>query len=319
MNNFLKWLDSGTAEQRNKKRFTFYLILVTAALLIITLLTLAIMGIVNAVKSNNNGEDIEGGGTGNPNSGYVTATFGENALYRGELINVDESHPYNADANADIERVTIEAGRAKSPDGGNLYSSNALDKFAQKIALDQLNKMLLDFYAQTNDDNIWVCMDSGAIYTAGNTFELCYTTGVSGAPKPSITGVDEYTWIFDHAHEYGFIPLYESPEASTGTEEDTPTDKTNIFRYVGEVHAEAFRTLKSKKHCNTFAQYLEYLRTETNNKSRLKVTVDKVNYEICYLPADNILIFEKYKDNYTVSGDNMGGYIVTYNTTTAKN
>ena len=68
MNNFLKWLDSGTAEQRNKKRFTFYLILVTAALLIITLLTLAIMGIVNAVKSNNNGEDIEGGGTGNPNS-----------------------------------------------------------------------------------------------------------------------------------------------------------------------------------------------------------------------------------------------------------
>lgn len=309
MNKFFAWINSGTTAQQNKKRLTCYMIVIVAALLVISILTLAVIGIVSAVKKGNNPDEEQ---TVDPNRGYVSTTFAPDQLHKGDLLIVDELHPYIAEANADIETITIESGRAKI-DGSSLYSSNALGVTVRKEALDAMNTMLLDFYNETQDDNIWVNVNSDSLYTAGNTFELRYTTGVQGAPRPAISESETYDWIFNNAYKYGFVQLFTAPEGNTTEGAEAAEDMTHIFRYVGKVHAQ----LMKNKTCETFSEYLEYLKTKTTFKNRLRVTIDKLTYEVCYIPqSETPMIFEKYKDSYTVSGNNTDGYIVTYSTAT---
>ncbi len=308
MNNFFAWINSGTTAQQNKKRFACYMIAVVAALLVISLLTLAIMGIVSAVKKSN-GEQ-EGEQTVDPNRGFVTTTFAENQLHRGDLLIVDELHPYIAEANTDVKTTTIRVSRA-TIDGEILYSSNALDVTVKEEAVNAINTMLLDFYNATQNDNVWVNINSAAFYAAGNTFELRYTTGIEGALKPAISESEEYKWIFNNAYKYGFVQLFSAPEASTAEGAETAEDMTHIFRYVGKVHAQIMKD----KECETLADYIELLKS-TNFKKTLGATVDKSSYKVYYIPqTETPMIPEKYKDSYTVSGNNMDGYIVTYSTT----
>jgi hypothetical protein len=73
--------------------------------------------------------------------------------------------------------------------------------------------------------------------------------------------------------------------------------------------------MKDKK-CETLADYIELLKT-TNFKKTLGATVDKISYKVYYIPqTETPMIPEKYKDSYTVSGNNVDGYIVTYSTAT---
>ena len=86
---------------------------------------------------------------------------------------------------------------------------------------------------------------------------------------------------------------------------------THIFRYVGTVHAQL---MKDKK-CESFAEYIDMLKT-TSYKKSFSVSVDKVAYKVYYIPqGETAMVPEAY--SYTVSGNNVDGYIVTYST--AKN
>lgn len=116
----------------------------------------------------------------------------------------------------------------------------------------------------------------------------------------------EGAWLKKNAWKYGFILRY-------------PEDKTAItgiqyepwhFRYVGLPHS---AVMQSKNY--TLEQYLDDLRQEKN----LTATVNGIRYEIEYVPASDRskLVLPKGLE-YTVSGDNMGGYIVTVTEETAK-
>ncbi len=296
----------------NRSKKMALVIAITAALLVVALLSLAIVAIVNATRAPEEEEPAP-----NPNgipAGFVTTTFAENQLYRGNLLAVNDTYAYNGTANGDVEMVTIQNGRAKL-DGSNLYSSNATQTLVRKEALDALNTLLLAFHEATGDDNVWVNIGSNGaatgVFAAGNTFELRYTTGVEGAAKPAITESDTYDWIFTNAYKYGFVALYEAP-----AEDDTEAeDLTHIFRYVGVVHAQI---MKDKK-IATFDAYLTYLRENTTASKNASATVEKKVYKVYYLAKDaQQIIPEKYKDACVISGDNMSGYIVTYCTTVTK-
>lgn len=313
MNVFFSWINSGTPEQKKKKQLTAYALAAVAVLLVLSILTLAIMGIVSAIKKGVQNNELDDESV-DPTRGYVTTTFAENQLHSGNLLMIDEAHPYVAEANSGVETISVEIGRA-TIDGSPLYSSNALQNFVQKEALDAMNKMLTDFYNKTQDDNVWVNVNSEAFYAAGNTFELRYTTGVSGAARPSISESETYDWIFQNAYKYGFVQLYSAPEANTAEGAEAAQDKTNIFRYVGEIHS---NIMKDKK-CETLSEYLELLKAKTTFKTHFRTTVNKVSYEVYYLAqGGELLVPEKYKDSYTVSGNNVDGYIVTVCTTTSK-
>lgn len=317
MNNFFAWINSGTAAQQNKKRFACYMIAVVAALLVISLLTLAVIGIVNAVKKGNNPNEE---GTVDPNRGFVTTTFAQNQLHKGDLLIVDELHPYIAEANADVTTKKFSEGRSKI-DGENIYYASNQYFDVNADAMDALDKMIVDFYntAKGKDGNLY--KDSN-IYISnieyGNTFEFKYyatINGENGAEATTYAKISEnekYEWIFNNAYKYGFVQLYSAPEASTAEGAETAEDMTHIFRYVGKVHAQL---MKDKK-CATLADYIELLKS-TNFKKTLGATVDKISYKVYYIPqSETPMIPEKYKDSYTVSGNNVDGYIVTYSTAT---
>lgn len=307
-----------TANSRSKKMVI--VIAVTAALLVVALLSLAIVSIANAVRAKNPEDETTPAPTNGIPSGYVTTTFVENQLYKGNLILVNDTYAYNAAANADVEMIIIQNGRAKN-DNGNLYSSNAVMASVQKEALDALNTMIVAFYETSGDDNLWVNLGSvgttTGIYAAGNTFELRYTTGVQGAEKPPISESNTYDWIFENAYKYGFVPMFEAPDAETTTGEgETATEsQEHIFRYVGTVHAQIMKDRK----ITTFEKYLTYLRENTSASKNVGATVDKKAYKVYYLAGDaQQIIPEKYKDTCVISGDNMSGYIVTYCTSNKK-
>ena len=305
------------SNSRNKKMAI--VIVATAALLVVALLSLAIVSIVNAIRTRTPDEEPDPTPSNGIPAGYVSTTFAENQLYCGNLILVNDTYSYHMDANAATEMISIENGRAKI-DGLKLYSSNALMTKVQKEALDALNTMLLDFYEASGDDNIWVNLgQNGAatgIYAAGNTFDLNYTTGEEGAPKPAISESSTYNWIFTNAHKYGFVQYFPAVEKDADTDTDTEAvSREHIFRYVGVVHAQV---MKDKK-IDGFEAYLTYLRESTSASKNVSVTVEKKAYKVYYIGKDaQQLVPEKYKDAYTVSGDNMSGYIVTYCTTTTK-
>ena len=136
------------------------------------------------------------------------------------------------------------------------------------------------------------------------------------AEKPAISESTTYNWIFTNAYKYGFVSYY--PEEVAQADEETETEaasQKHIFRYVGAVHAK----LMQDKKIDGFEAYLKYLRENTSASKNATVTVDKLSYKVYYL-ANNAqqIIPEKYADAYTVSGDNVSGYIVTYCTTATK-
>ena len=115
----------------------------------------------------------------------------------------------------------------------------------------------------------------------------------------SIYDVEKYEWLYDNAYKYGFV--------QASTEEG----KENLFRYVGVAHATAMHNNNK-----TFAEYLTLVQ-ERSYKAPLSVSVknsagDTESYSIYYLAAGSELIVPT-KWAYEVSGDNMGGYIVTVN------
>lgn len=317
MNNFFAWINSGTAAQQNKKRFACYMIAVVAFLLVVSLLTLAVMGIVAAVKNSTGGQEDEQ--TVDPNRGFVTTTFAENQLHKGDLLIVDELHPYIAEANADVTTKKFGESRTKVDNAHIYYASNQyFDVNAD--AMDALDQMIIDFYntAKGTDGNLY---NDNNIYIAnieqGNTFEFKYYAtleGENGATETTHAKISEnekYEWIFNNAYKYGFVQLYAAPEANTadGAEGE---DMTHIFRYVGKVHSQI---MKDKK-CETLADYIELLKT-TSHKKTFGASIDKVSYKVYYIPqTETPMIPEKYKDSYTVSGNNVDGYIITYSTAT---
>lgn len=317
MNKFFAWINSGSPAQRNKKRLTCYMIAVVAALLVVSLLTLAVIGIVNAIKGGNT-INSDGAQTIDPNRGFVTTTFAPNQLHKGDLLIIDELHPYVAEANADVTTKKFSEGRTQV-DGNNIYyaSNQYIDVNAD--AMDALDKMIIDFYntAKASDGTLY---KDNNIYIAsvenGNTFAFEYYVTIKSENTETkfakISENEKYTWIFQNAYKYGFVQLYETPEASTGAEQ--AADMTHIFRYVGKVHAQIMKD----KGCSTLAEYIELLKT-TSHKKTFGASVDKMSYKVYYLASNGeLLVPEKYKDSYTVSGNNVDGYIITYCTTETK-
>lgn len=284
----------------------------TAALLLVALLSLAIVSIVNATRNDVPEDTTPVQNNGIP-AGFVTTTFEDNQLYRGNLILVNDVYSYNADANANAEWVTVQNGRI-SVDGEILYSSNATQTLVQKEALDAMNEMALAFYEATGDDYLWVNVNTDSFYAAGNTFELRYTTAKTEPDNPKRLPISEdatYNWIFTNAYKYGFVQLFTAPTANSG-ETEVVESQEHIFRYVGKVHAQA---MKDKK-LATFEDYLTYLRDNTSPSRPLSATVDKLSYKAYYIEKDaQQIIPEKYKETCVVSGDNMSGFVVTYCTT----
>jgi D-alanyl-D-alanine carboxypeptidase len=299
--------DGGTNATQKKKKITFYCICVTLALIAVMLLILAAFGVAKLV-----GDLVEAEAQSTPSvqvsiGNTETTTLDASGVHLGNLLILDSAHRYGGDPNTVIIRNY--EGRPKTKTGSNVYSvapkgaSEELDFRGSPEAVGAFNLMMADFYAANGDDNI--CITNAytlasknsidAVFSAATTFELGYYFEFPGEVR-SIYGVEKYEWIYTNAYKYGFINL-ENTDASEEGESD-------IFRYVGVSHATYMKTKRL-----TLDAYLEQLRSATPDLPLL-TKVGKITYASYYLAADGEHRVPT-EHEYTVSGNNTDGYIVT--------
>jgi D-alanyl-D-alanine carboxypeptidase len=165
-----------------------------------------------------------------------------------------------------------------------------------------LNKMLGAFYKAMKDDNIIIANSydttkaetQDAIYSSGEAFEFTYFHDyeANSEDRRSIYGVQLYSWIYTNAYKYGFVTVGEG--------------ETNVFRYVGVVHSTAM-----KQSDLSFDEYLDVLKTKTPDDP-IKVSASGSSYAIYYVAKDGEHLVPKNYE-YTVSGNNVDGYVITVN------
>ena len=129
-------------------------------------------------------------------------------------------------------------------------------------------------------------------------FALFYVdSGASG----DFEGSDESTWILNNCWKYGFVKRYNSEKESITGVADEPWH----FRYVGVPHA---YYMTQNNLC--LEEYLEVLKDTSWDGKHMKIDCpDGNNYEVYYCPGT--LIHVPSTDNYTVSGNNSDGFIIT--------
>lgn len=306
------FLNSGTEAQQNKKRLTALILCATAVILAIALLVLAIGSLALAIKDKSPADDENESGASRIPNGYTTTTFDAAQISTGALLLLDADHPYAGSAPS----VVLFSGhetRPLTPNKEVIYSIGGIDKLsATADTVESFNAMIADFYADETvggDDCLYISSaydmtgsnQKGEVYKAGTVIGLSYYVDFNTDPTniQSIYDVEKYEWLYDNAYKYGFV--------QASTEEG----KENLFRYVGVAHATAMHN-----NHKTFAEYLTLVQ-ERSYKAPLSVSVknsagDTESYSIYYLAAGSELIVPT-KWAYEVSGDNMGGYIVTVN------
>ena len=307
---FTDYLNSGTVKQQNKKRFAALLVGLTAILLAIALVVLIVASIATAI-ADKAPKDDDGDDTGTKiPQGYTTTTLEAAQLTSGDLLLIDDTHPFAGTTPTTVLFDGHET-RPKTDAGTIIYSiGGRFDLSATDETVRAFNKMISDFYADEKngkDDNLYISAayninsanQAGEMFKLGTVIGLKYYVNYNedATNIQSIYNVEKYKWIYDNAAKYGFVRA----SALEGEE--------HIFRYVGVAHA-TYMDNNDK----TLAEYLEILKSRSASKP-LSVTVDNASYNMYYSATAEAVVPTKY--SYTVSGDNMNGYIITVDKTSA--
>lgn len=316
------YFNSGSTDKQNKRRLGGLLISVTAILLVLATFVLAIAACVTFVSTLKFGDDDESD-IPTTNADLVAAAIedvtakADNALL---LLNNDYGYAGDAPAESAVTKLQ-QINRPKTPEGKNMYACESADNFAlTKEAAKAFHEMIKGFYEAKKNTNIWVkCAynvngANASVYATATAIQLNYLTGSDEEDEyanKSIYGVKDYEWIYDNAAKYGFIQISDAE------------GEENIFRYVGTAHAK-YIGQKNGKNFYGLAEYQNDLKNDYVNPKKLSVSnvpteagsKSTARYYVYYIPAnaatDAVMLPNTEKFDYTVSYNNVDGYIITY-------
>lgn len=185
------------------------------------------------------------------------------------------------------------------------------------VTIDAFNRMTADLNAATGCADILLAY--GYLVPKDTTLECDYPhelgtvvdikiTKATGT-YPMSSNEAALNWLNQNAAKYGFINS--DPTGTVhGTDEVIPSTQ---YRYVGVAHASYI----AEKGIS-IDSYVELLRNSHNSpENALSITgADGNAYSVYYVAASSeqyttVKVPENY--NYTVSGDNIGGFIITIN------
>ena len=300
------------ADPTKIKRATIASVYVTA--LIVSLLSIILI-IALCVNHFSGPQKVIGGSA--DGEGVFTLSYGDTK--KGDLLVINKSSTaFDFSSNPEASLVSM-SSEIPTADGTYLYTLRNTEMKASRAALTALNKMIEDFYAQSENKAaaaelyIWSAYRSldtqNSLGTAtkgghsdfhtGSLFELTYS-----GTATSISQNNAYDWLYKNAHKYGFIMRYPEAKSSiTGV-----SDFDNAFRYVGIAHA---TYMLENDLC--LEEYVQRLRSY-NEENPLTITAEGSTYSVYYVKADadvNTTIVTPSKNGTTISGDNAGGFIVT--------
>lgn len=311
---------SGRPPQGKKPRIRYDRILLVL-LILVGLICLMVMGIKQCGK--------EGGVPGNKTGEAVTTTTQVSTeppektlaltvedVHKGSLILVNADHAYTFAAD-DVTLETVYEGR------NTCYGVSDMEVSLDADVIDHFNQLMQAYYNiyENNDimivsgyrtrevqaefyENKKTMLPGGySDYHTARSFDLViYPDGIS-SNYYAATG--DYAWIAEHAAEYGFVLRYPDGKA----------DKTGIspraytFRYVGVPHASY---IYENGLC--LEEYLDNIQSYTA-RNPLKVKTTSGEWSVFYTVANSegsTQIAVPQNVVYTVSGDNMDGFIVAY-------
>ncbi len=273
------------------------------------------------------GNTTDGGGeteppetTEDPNEvKWATINKTRDDLQLGLLQLINEQYLYGFKE----EGIRVELGNYRPT-----YKSYQLSKWThelKEVAAIALNQMMDDFYLATGYTYLNINKAYYDFDSQKNLFDKGLTTTPAGASDwhsgatfrftgydskndktVNITTASEPQWLKQHAHEYGFIFR-------------APSNKNSIvgytepwqLRYVGMPHAEYMY-----KNNLCLEEYLKKLSTDFAGMSNAYTLecADGNTYQVYYVqaPEEGTLRLPIPENRpYTVSGDNMNGFIVT--------
>lgn len=317
-NTVIKSNRAAREKRMRKGRITLLSICTVIILILLTLIALLIASIADAFSPPTSDPGGQGGeGTGSNGAvSYVPMAWESSKVSSGVLLVVNDDHAIDPDS-VMSELINIYDNRTKI-NGANPYQINTVTAvYMHKEAFLHMEKMMQKYFELSEGDGSVLVKYAyrtyddqdklGSVVKAG--FSDHHTGCCIALQQGDVGGypaLETSHWIFDNCHRYGFVQRYPAgKEASTGV-----SDYEHCYRYVGLPHANYMT-----EHSLCLEEYVELLRTQYASGSRLSVTdANGGRYEVYYVPAAStelttIQVPENYA--YTVSGDNIGGFIVT--------
>ena len=175
------------------------------------------------------------------------------------------------------------------------------------------DEMFCDYYAENSNGDYQITMaysegDAPICCTehgTGYAFDVnVYTSGGQSLRLAEAGGI--YDWIYENCAKYGFVLRYAKDKtAVTGMPHDA-----DHFRFVGDGHAQYMT-----EHNMALEDYIGELQKHTYGKKHLEFSYGGKDYEVFYVNipsnAQSVDIEIPSDVSYTISGDNIGGAIVT--------
>ncbi len=256
-----------------------------------------------------------------------TVELHEEDIKKGILILVNRQYMYDFSENkAMVDLFTYKSSAYKFRDTGMMFDETAAE---------ELNRMLVDFYENTNNGNVniistyrdietqqriynsklsyyggdvettekWVALPGASEHHTGLAVDFGIYT--NDGESYDFRGEKEYAWINTNCYKYGFIVRYDSAK----------TDITGIayepwhFRYLGVPHAEI---ISGTELC--YEEYISYIKAFPYDGDHMYFTSETgAKYEIFYVKSQGaVTTIELDEDaDYFVSGNNVDGFIVT--------
>jgi D-alanyl-D-alanine carboxypeptidase len=304
------------AKRRMTQRVVLLAMFATVALILVSLLVLGGFMIANAIidarPAPDNGDDKT------PPAPitdvvFIQTTKNADEIHSGQLLLVNSENRYTFPTGVSLLRIYD--NMALKPNGSTIYRPVSNDYKLEADALAALNAMLYKHYEF--DDTATFAISS-AYRTLedqealGSSVQAGYSdhhTGYCVAIKyaDNRTPLESDHWIYQNCYKFGFVIRYpEGKESITGV-----SDYRHCLRYVGVAHA---TYMYQNGLC--FEEYIELLKNSYGSSAkRLSIAAaDGYTYEVYYQPTagqDVVTLDVPSNYNYTVSGDNRSGFIVT--------
>ena len=301
------------AQRRRTQRVVLLAMFATVALILVSLLVLGGFAAVNAIIDARPPQN-EGNDPPEPVNDivFVQSTKAADAIHAGQLLLVNAQNRYTFPAGVPLLRIYD--NMITKPNGSTIYRPVSNDYKLESEALQALNDMMYKYYEFDDGATFAISSayrtleDQEALNSSVQPGDSDHHTGYCVAIQYSDrSNLEANHWFYQNCYKYGFVVRYpEGKESITGV-----SDYKHCLRYVGVAHA---TYIYQNGLC--LEEYVELLKNNyASSATRLTITAaDGISYEVYYVTASGeelttLDVPSNY--NYTVSGDNRSGFIVT--------
>ena len=238
-------------------------------------------------------------------------------IHTGNLILVNADYSYNEQVN-ETDLVNVD--------------KSACDVLLERRAVTLLSKLMEEIngwgqisavsgwrsmqeqeniYAQSLKENgseftqKYVALPGHSEHQTGLAIDLALTSDNIDFIRPDFPYTGICQTFRELSSQYGFIERYpQKKESITGI-----AHEPWHFRYIGVPHAEIM-----KKNDLCMEEYITFIKQFAYGEQKYNFTVTQKNFSVSYLPASEaeVVCIEIAEDvPYTISGNNIDGYIIT--------